>query len=252
MENFVRYTLRIASIFGIPVRVHATFPLVLVVFGAEGFLRGGAPGGLYAMALVLVVFGCVVLHEMGHSLQARRYGVVVHDIVLLPVGGMARADRIPDDPRREVAIALSGPAVNGVIVAVGLVVMHLLGLPLGGDGGFISDVVTVNIALAVFNLIPAFPMDGGRVLRALFASRMPYLDATRHATNVGFVIAQIFAVIGFAFTSFAVLPLIAVVVFAGALGEERMIRARFRQEYPQPSTEFRPTPVPPEDVQGSP
>lgn len=226
----MRYTLRIANLLGIPVRVHATFPLIFLVFGAEGFFRGGVPGAFYSMALVVVVFVCVVLHEMGHSLQARRYGVTVRDIVLLPVGGMARAERIPEEPRQEVVIAVSGPAVNVGIALVILGLMRLFNRPFEVDGGFLSDVLVVNTALALFNLIPAFPMDGGRILRALLASRMPYLAATRHATNAGLLIAQFFAVVGFAFTSFVVLPLIAVVVFAGALGEERMIRARVLDE----------------------
>ena len=222
----MRYTLRIATVAGIPLRVHATFPAILFVFGVEGLLRGGLRDALYAVALVLVVFLCVVLHEMGHSLQGRRYGVVVRDIVLLPIGGMARAERIPADPRREIVMALSGPAVNLGIAALLLGCMHVFGQPLEIGGGFLSDVLVVNVALAVFNLIPAFPMDGGRILRGLLATRMPYIVATRHATNVGLLIAQAFALIGFAFKSLIVLPLIAVVVFAGALGEERMIRAR--------------------------
>lgn len=212
---------------GIPLRVHVTFPLILLVFGVEGLVRGGASEALYAVALVLVVFACVVLHEMGHSLQARRYGVTVRDIVLLPIGGMARVEQIPEKPRQEIVMAISGPAVNAGISVLILAVMALRHRAIEIEGGFLSDVLLVNIVLSVFNLVPAFPMDGGRILRALMAMRMPYLNATRHATRVGLLIAQVFALIGFAFTSLIVLPLIAVVVFAGALGEERMIRARF-------------------------
>lgn len=226
----MRYTLKIARVFGIPLRVHATFPIVFLAFGLAGFLRAGIVEALHAMALVVIVFVCVVLHETGHSLRARRYGVRVHDIVLLPVGGMARADRIPDDPRREVEIALSGPAVNVAIAALIVAAMYVFRRPFQAEGSFLSDVLVINLALALFNLIPAFPMDGGRILRAVLAARMPYLAATRHATNVGFLIAQMFAVIGFAFTSLVVLPIIAVVVFAGALGEERMIRSRSVQD----------------------
>ena len=109
----MRYTLRIATLFEIPIRVHVTFPLILVALGAEGLVTEGALGAVRSVALVLVVFVCVVLHEMGHSLQARRFGVAVRDIVLLPIGGLARAERIPDDPRQEIVLAISGPAVNG-------------------------------------------------------------------------------------------------------------------------------------------
>jgi Zn-dependent protease len=219
------------TLLGIPVRVHATFPLILFVLGVEGYVHGGLSEALYAMALVLIVFGCVVLHEMGHSLQARRYGVVVRDIVLLPIGGMARAERIPEDPVREIVIAVSGPAVNVAIAGLTLGLMALLRRPIGTEGGFLSDVLLVNSALAIFNLIPAFPMDGGRILRGLLAIRLPYVLATHRAAAVGFLIAQLFALIGFAHPRLIVLPLIAVVVFAGAIGEERMIRARFAADH---------------------
>ena len=229
----MRYTLRIATLFEIPIRVHVTFPLILVALGAEGLVTEGALGAVRSVALVLVVFVCVVLHEMGHSLQARRFGVAVRDIVLLPIGGLARAERIPDDPRQEIVLAVSGPAVNVGIAAFILGMMWLCRQPFDVEDGFLSNVVLVNLGLAVFNLIPAFPMDGGRILRGLLALRVPYLVATRRATHVALVIAQVFALIGFVFPSFVALPLIAVVVFAGALGEERMIRARFGPDAPE-------------------
>jgi stage IV sporulation protein FB len=226
----MRYTLRLVTAFGIPVKMHATFPLVLVVFGVEGMLRGGWLQALYSILLVLVVFVCVVVHELGHSLQARRYGVVVRDIVLLPIGGMARAERIPEDPRQEIVMAISGPAVNFVIAGVIVLVVWFRQHPLDIDNDFLSEVLLVNIALAVFNLVPAFPMDGGRILRGLLAMRMPYLNATRYAKNVGLLIAQLFALLGFAYTEFSMLPLIAVFIFAGAINEERMIRNKIRAE----------------------
>lgn len=203
-----------------------TFPLILVALGVEGYLRGSVSAALYGMGLVATVFVCVVLHEMGHSLQARRYGIHVRDIILLPIGGMARAERIPEDPRKEIVIALSGPAVNIAIAAITLAVMALLERPIGLESGYLSDVLLLNLAMAVFNLVPAFPMDGGRILRGLLAMRLPYLAATQRAAGMGFLVAQVFALVGFAFPHLIVLPVIAVVVFAGALGEERMIRAR--------------------------
>lgn len=226
----MRYTAKILTAFGIPVRVHATFPLTLVAFGAEGYFRAGWIEMFEAIALVLVVFVCVVLHELGHSLRAVRYGVLVRDIVLLPIGGMARVERIPEMPRQEIAIAVCGPAVNVVIATAIALVMWVRHHPFDVDNDFVSGVLVVNIALAFFNLIPAFPMDGGRILRGILATRISYLDATRHAKNVGLVIAQLFAFAGFASTMFIMLPLIAVFIFVGAISEENMIRERILTE----------------------
>jgi Zn-dependent protease len=224
----MRYTIKFIKLFGIPVKVHMTFPLILL-FGVEGLLHGEWLEALHGVLLVLVVFTCVVLHELGHSLQARRYGVVVRDIVLLPIGGMARAERIPENPRQEIVMAISGPAVNAVIAGLIGCVMWFRQHPLDVENDFLSHVLLVNVALAVFNLVPAFPMDGGRILRGLLATRVPYLMATRYARNTGFVIAQAFAVLGFVYSMLVMLPLIAVFVFAGAIVEEKTIRARMIQ-----------------------
>ena len=222
----MRYTARLLTAFGIPVRVHATFPLALIAFGTEGYLRAGWSEMLASIALVCVVFVCVVLHELGHSLRAVRYGVVVRDIVLLPVGGMARVERVPEIPRQEIAIALCGPAVNAVIAAGIALGLWATRHPFDPNSDFVSGVLVVNLALVFFNLIPAFPMDGGRILRGLLAMRAPYLDATRVAKNVGLVIAQLFALTGFVVPEFNVLPLIAVFIFVGAISEEDMVLAR--------------------------
>jgi len=224
IDRSMRYTAKLATFSGIPVRVHATFPVVLAVFGLEGLVRAGWPGALYSMFFVVVVFVCVVLHELGHSLQARRYGIVVRDIVLLPIGGIARAERIPDDPKQEIVMAIAGPAVNFVIAGVILLCMRLCHHPINFDEDFLSDVLLLNIVMAVFNLIPAFPMDGGRILRGFLATRLPYLAATRLAKNIGLVIAQIFALIGFAHTQLIMLPFLAVFIFAAATAEEKIIR----------------------------
>lgn len=223
----MRYTLRLTTCFGIPVRVHFTFPLILIIFGLEGWVRGAWRETLWGILLVFVVFVCVVLHELGHSLQARRYGVRVLDIVLLPIGGMARADRIPENPREEIIIAISGPAVNFALACIVLVVMWLTKTPVDVlEDGFLSNLLIVNLALGTFNLIPAFPMDGGRILRGILAVKLPYLRATRYATSVGQLIALFFALLGFVYTKLIMLSLIAVAIFFGAISEERMIRAR--------------------------
>ena len=222
----MRYTLRFGAFFGIPVRIHLTFPLILVAFGIEGWLRGGWTEALWAVGLVVAVFTCVVLHELGHSLQVRRYGIDVRDIVLLPIGGMARAEKIPEKPRQEIIVAISGPLVNFVLAALLGLVVWLRPGPVDLENDFVINLLAVNIVLGTFNLIPAFPMDGGRILRGLLATRMDYLRATRYARNVGQLIAIAFVVIGFINTKFFMLPLIAVFVFFGAMNEEKMVRVK--------------------------
>ncbi len=222
----MRYTFGLGSYFGIPVKIHLTFPLILIAFGLEAGLRGGWSAAGWAVLLVLAVFVCVVLHELGHSLQVKRFGINVRDIVLLPIGGMARAESIPDDPRQEIIVAVSGPLVNFALAGLFLPYVLLRFGTLDMENDFIAAIVSINIVLGTFNLIPAFPMDGGRILRGLLAMRLPYLTATRWAKNIGQAIAIIFVVLGFLYTNLIMLPLIAVVVFFGAMSEESMIRAK--------------------------
>jgi len=223
----MRNTLKFGSFFGIPVRIHFTFPLILVAFGVEAGLRGGWVDAAWAVLLVLAVFVCVVLHEFGHSLQVRRYGIVVRDIILLPIGGMARAERIPDDPKQEIVVAISGPLVNFALALIFFTVLMIRREPLTFENDLLVNLLYINIALGTFNLIPAFPMDGGRIFRGLLATRMDYLKATRFAKNVGQIIAVLFVIIGFVDTSFIMLPLIAVFIFFGAMTEEKMVRVKF-------------------------
>jgi len=222
----MRYTVGAGTYFGIPVRIHWTFPLVLAALGAEARIAGTWADAVRVVGLVAAVFLCVILHEFGHGLAARRYGIEVRDIVLLPIGGMARAERIPERPLEEIVVALAGPAVNFALAALLLVAVVLVGAPATVGAHPLSDLLVVNLVLGTFNLTPAYPMDGGRVLRALLALRLPYLRATVVARAVGQAIAQAFIVIGFVDLSFAVLPLIALFIFAGAAREEQMIRAR--------------------------
>lgn len=222
----MRYTIPAGTYFGIPVRIHFTFPLVLVAFGGEAWLRGTWQDGARAVVTIAAVFVCVVLHEFGHSLQVKRYGINVRDIILLPIGGMARAERIPERPWQEIVVAISGPLVNFVLVGVFAGILWLTGTPLLVGENIISDLLAINIVLGTFNLIPAFPMDGGRILRGLLAIRLPYLRATRYARAVGQVIALGFVVIGFVYSSFLMLPVIAVFIFFGAMSEENLIRTR--------------------------
>jgi len=226
----MRNTLKFGSFFGIPVRIHFTFPLVLVAFGLEAGIRGGWTDAVWAVFLILAVFVCVVLHELGHSLQVRRYGIQVRDIVLLPIGGMARADKIPEKPREEIIVAISGPLVNFAIALLLYAIVSVRGGMWHAENDFLVNLLFINIVLGVFNLIPAFPMDGGRILRGFLATRMNYLDATRHAKNVGQIIAILFVLIGFVDTHFIMLPLVAVFVFFGAMAEEKMVIRRFQAE----------------------
>lgn len=226
----MRYTLYAGSYFGIPVRIHFTFPLILILFGVEAWVRGTWQDAVDAVLLILAVFVCVVLHELGHSLQVRRYGIRVRDIVLLPIGGMARAEKIPEKPWQEIVVAISGPIVNFVLAAVFFVLILWRKDPFDLETNFLTNLFAINIVLGSFNLIPAFPMDGGRILRGLLALRLSYLKATRYAKNVGQIFALVFVVIGFISDSLVMLPVIAVFIFFGAISEENMVRVKILLE----------------------
>ena len=185
--------LRIATVAGIPIRLHFTFLLFLLWIYAASPSNARWFGVLY----VVTIFACVVLHELGHSVVAVRYGIPVADITLYPIGGIARIEKRPT-ARQELWIALAGPAVNVVIASILVVVLGAQGklpevgqmLPFGaGAPGFVASILKANIALVLFNLIPAFPMDGGRVLRAILALNMPPPRATRIAANIAQSIA---------------------------------------------------------------
>ncbi|HEY6865974.1 MAG TPA: site-2 protease family protein, partial [Candidatus Eisenbacteria bacterium] len=196
----MRWTIPIGTLFGIRVELHVTF-LLLVAWVAldQGLLKGNLAAALSAVTLLLLVFGCVLLHELGHALTARRYGIVTQDIILLPIGGVARLQKMPDQPLQEIVVAVAGPAVNLVIAAVLYLILSALGRPVepfAFAGGLLAVLLSINLGMLLFNLIPAFPMDGGRVLRALLALRLPYPRATRIAAGVGQGIALLFGLIG--------------------------------------------------------
>ena len=209
------WSLRIGSIAGIPIRVHLTFVLFLAWIVMAFSMRGLGPSAtLTGVALVLCVFAAIVVHELGHALVARRYGIHTRQILLLPIGGVASLERIPDKPAQELAVALVGPAVSFAIAGV------LWFVP----GAFANQLMWINAALAVFNLIPAFPMDGGRALRALLAIRMGHLRATTIAAGLGKLIAIGFAIIGIFVSLWLVL--IAIVVWMGARHEATVVQMR--------------------------
>ena len=184
----MRWSWRVGRIADIDVYVHSTFLLLLGWVLLQHYLAHGDPAeAIGGLAFILALFGIVVLHELGHALAARRYGIRTRDITLLPIGGVARLERMPEDPRQELVVALAGPAVN-VALAAGLFLALALGrgpAPVGEvahvGGGVLDQLLWVNVSLAVFNLLPAFPMDGGRVLRAVLALRLDYVRATQIA-----------------------------------------------------------------------
>ncbi len=222
----MRWSFHIGRLFGIRIEVHVTFLLMvagLAIFGAED-----ARDAVRFAFDMLLVFACVVLHELGHALAARRYGIATREIVLLPIGGVARLERMPDKPQQEVVVAIAGPLVNVVIATLlGLVLYAQHGdsgvlLERASQGHTLEYLLFANLAMIAFNLIPAFPMDGGRVLRALLAMFLPYPRATRIASLVGQGFALLFAFLGvFVFKS-VILVFIALFVFLAA-GEERAV-----------------------------
>ncbi len=217
------WSFRILRVAGIDVKVHVTFLLLLAFFGVVYYSQGGTSAAVEGVVFILLLFGCVLLHEFGHALAAKGYGIHTPDITLLPIGGVARLERMPDKPFQELVVALAGPLVN-VVIAAGLF------LVMGGRGDFarltqieaadvdmVMKLFSINLMLVVFNMIPAFPMDGGRVLRALLASRMNYARATQVAATIGQGFAVVFGLIGILYNPF--LLFIAVFVWLGASQE---------------------------------
>ena len=230
----MRWSWRIGRIAGIDLYVHATFLLLLAYVAYLEYRQGLAAIGV-ALLYIFALFAIVVLHELGHALTARRYGVRTRDIILLPIGGVARLERMPRDPRQELLVALAGPAVNVVLAAVLFVLVRLAGqFPTGSLSDldiamspreFLYALAIVNIFIAVFNMLPAFPMDGGRVLRALLAMRMSsYARATELAARTGRVFALLLGIAGIWWFGNPLLVLIALFVWLGAGSEAAAVQ----------------------------
>jgi Zn-dependent protease/predicted transcriptional regulator len=233
----MKWSWRVGTFAGIGVYVHATFPLLLAWIALVQ-RRGGAStaGVLYAVGLVLAVFVVVVMHEFGHALTARRYGIATRDITLLPIGGVARLERMPREPRQELAIALAGPAVNVAVAILLYVVLRVTGGPIelpdfAANGTTISprlamlQLLGINVWLAVFNMIPAFPLDGGRVLRAILAmGKRDYAAATVAAARIGRGFAVLFGLAGLFVIGNPMLVLIAAFVWLAATAEASSVR----------------------------
>lgn len=231
-------SLKLGKVFGIDLFIHGTFWLLplFVLFSSLSSGDGLAETGT-EVALVLAVFACVALHEFGHALAARGYGIRTRDITLYPIGGVASLERMPERPGREIAIALAGPAVNFVIAAA--IFAGFLGSVLLAPGSvserltgpqeFAARLMWANLILGTFNLLPCFPMDGGRVLRAILATRLSRLRATEIAAKVGSVVAGGFVVAGLAFGHFGLIG-VAIVVWLLGQAELAGVRMQFAAE----------------------
>src|ERR671920_825251 len=227
---------KIGRFSGIDVKVHWTFLLLLAYFAFIGYRASGSLlGALTDTVTIVALFICVLLHEFGHSLVAQRLGLEIHSITLLPIGGVSNLESLPEKPSDEIKITLAGPLVNVVLAPIFFGVGLLLGaeprMPtdlftgIGSVGQFFFYLGYLNVVLALFNLIPAFPLDGGRVLRGLLATRLGALRATEIASRVGQLFAAAFFLIGLLGGNF-LLALIAVFIFFGASGEAQMVRQR--------------------------
>jgi stage IV sporulation protein FB len=225
----VSWSFPIGVIRGTVLRVHVTFLLLLLWIGIGQYMQGGMQAAVQGVAFIVLVFACVVLHEFGHVFAASRYGVQTPDVTLLPIGGVARLSRIPEKPSQELAVAVAGPAVNVVIAAVlYLVLGHLpnaSAIEMQDDRiGLLERLASVNVFLVLFNLIPAFPMDGGRVLRALLAWRLGFARATQVAATIGQGLAFVFGLLGL--FGNPMLLFIALFVYLGAASEAHSVQLR--------------------------
>jgi Zn-dependent protease len=247
----MRWSYRIGTIAGTDIKVHVTFLLVVGWWAAVGYSEGGPTGALTSAFALLALFACILLHEFGHILMARRFGVRTPDVILLPIGGVARLERIPEEPRQELLIALAGPAVTLAIAVILYLVLRLGGSAaevgrLSEHQPFLAQLVTVNVYLLLFNLIPAFPMDGGRVLRAVLASRMGLLRGTRIAATLGQSLAVLGGLYGITRPE-PLLVLVAFFVFLGANAEAAAVETRAAGEGLQVRqmmvTDFRTVPI---------
>lgn len=226
------WSFRLVRIAGTDVKVHITFVLFLAWLAAGEWQRGGSAAAAAVVVFLLAIFGCVLLHEFGHILMARRFGVRTPDVILLPIGGLARLERMPDEPRQELLIALAGPLVTLALAGLFYGIVRLQGGPVALTELDLSTatplvaLMRVNVLLLLFNLIPAFPMDGGRVLRSLLAMRLGLPRATRVAATIGQALAVIFAVWAF-MGGGIILAFIAFFVFIGAGAEAAAVETRF-------------------------
>ena len=231
----MKTNLSLGRISGIKIIIHWTFFLLIAWVVFDELNRGGnAESVLFNITFIIVVFLCVVLHELGHALMAKRFNIKTEKITLLPIGGMASFKKLPESPKQELLIVIAGPLVNAVIAVLLYLIMPIQSLIhlnftetfevlMRYDlQSFLFFLFIVNLGLVVFNLIPAFPMDGGRILRALLAMKISRVKATEIASSLGLMIAVIFFLVGLLYNPF--LMFIALFIFLGAFGENRMVK----------------------------
>jgi Zn-dependent protease len=262
LERMLGWSMNLFRVRGIQLAVHYSFFLLLAYVAWEGWLAEAWPGALVSVALIVAFFACVVLHELGHSFVARRNGIRVPRILVMPIGGMAEFESIPREPRTEIAIALAGPAVNFVLVALLWWFVDFsadteaTALP-QNVGDFINQLFLANLVMGTFNLLPVFPMDGGRVLRALLALRLPYLRATFVAAAIGKVLALLLAIAALWFEAYLAAVLFLFIFVVGeaeyrAVKRAEIEAARWRDFWarvnlsPAPPAAEPPTPIGPE------
>lgn len=222
----MRWAIRVGSLYGITVQVHFTFLFLLLFLFVAATVAHGYASGLRSALLILLIFVSVFLHELAHSFVSERFGLRVRSVVLLPIGGLALLEDLPHQPRQEIGLAVAGPAANLLLASLlGALLYHfgLLGSfrqPVLSGEALLPSFFWANVYLALFNLIPAYPLDGGRILRGWLAARMDYLEATRKAVAVGQVFAFVFIFVGL-FSDWWLI-LVGVFVYAGAVSEERL------------------------------
>jgi Zn-dependent protease/CBS domain-containing protein len=222
----MKYSFKIGSAWGIPIELHLTFILLI----AAVFILSIPTQQFYRFTIVLFLFVFVVFHELAHSIIARHYGIKVRKIILYPIGGVSEIEEIPDNPSQEWRMAVAGP-LTSIVIGVALLVVTIaistqtftLATFTTFTGNFLTDLATLNIFLGAFNLIPAFPMDGGRVFRALLAERLKYSDATRYAVYLGKIFGITMVLVGFVYSFFLILVGIFVYIGASEEAEQTII-----------------------------
>lgn len=221
------WSINLFRIRGIQLAVHASFFLLLAWAAYDGWREDGAPGLQWSVIALLAFFTCVVLHELGHSFTAMHFGIGVRRILLMPIGGMAEFDEIPRRPLGELLITLAGPAVNFVLAAALWYPVSRLPeeFPLHSFDGTLYQLFLANLVMGTFNLLPAFPMDGGRILRALLAWRMPYLRATRIAAGLGKLVCLVGLAVALWYNLWLLAVLFVFIFFAGE-SEYRAVQRR--------------------------
>lgn len=221
------WSFTVGNVAGTAIRIHVTFFLLLAWIGISAGMRGGSEAALANIIFIMLLFLCVLLHEFGHILMARHFGIPTPEVTLLPIGGVASLERMPDRPKEQLLVALAGPAVN---VVIALLLVIALGVSLDASSmtsnlvslddprhGLLSRLAAANIFLVVFNMIPAFPMDGGRVLNAILAMNMDKRKAVRISARIGQGLALVFGFLGL--FGNPMLLFIAIFVYMGAAGE---------------------------------